>query len=916
MIKAYMKNNCLRFKCMRFLFLVVALQSLLGASAQDNYGMYFPGGNGANSNVDISGLNLTTLPFTVEMWIKPEGTQVPYAGLFYHRGISNAGIYYAADWEGINMLRLDYGGDKVVTPAISTDEWHHVAVVVTSGSKTIYVDGEPLASNSTANSPYDFTGGELFLGFDKAISNRTFKGIMDEVRIWNSERTLQQLDENKYAVLNGDEENLVAYYNFDDQNAQHVTDGSANGLNGSINGPSYTESDLYVTMQYKSSSASQQAGFVNSGSADNVIMSLEVETENLLNPLSLSRLYLSAGKTTTMSDIESVKIYYTGSDSMFGTETLVAETGSSPEAEFMVNTDFELSGGKNYFWITYDISADAVKGDVLDVTCDSLTITGTNEETYVTLNPNPAEVLEVNPDIFIHFEKQPIDVITTNGFTTSNSANFVSFQQNAVMTYKGYQFVVYWNKAKQVCLARKALPDGEWEEIVFTDYKSPHNLGDNHYNISFGICEKDGTFHLAFDHHNDALKYRISRPGLANDGANANWSETSFSVIRDYLVNGQPLTSATFYGAVTYPRFVSEPNGKLLFECRTGISGDGNSHLWEYNGSWSYIGEYLHGRSDGMPTGYTNKCGYINGLHYTPGGTRLHVSMVWRETPNASSNHDVSYAYSDDDGRTWFNAEGTQIATTGSDPLNFTKAGFKVFDIGENRGLINQEAQAVDSEGGIHILQSYMLNSQPDNSSWPASRQPAWLRHIYQDESGEWQSDEITSVVVDRSDIAVDANDNLYVVTHDYRVYYAAAADKWKTWTEMDISEAGSATAEVLIDRELLLNDNILSFVFAHSSLDGRLLIPYYNVGTSTAFDKHTYEPTLSMHCYPNPTHAVFNLEVKGSFTYQVLDINARMIRSGDAVDHEPIGSDLDKGLYFVTIRQKGALNTVMVVKQ
>lgn len=910
-----MKEKCLRNKGIRAFLMFVTLLWLTGASAQVNYGMYFPGGDGANSNVDISGLNLTSLPFTVEMWIKPEGTQVAYAGLFYHRGTSNAGIYYAADWEGANMLRLDFGGDKVVTSVISTDEWHHVAVVVSSGSKTIYVDGDALASNTKANSSYDFSGGELYLGFDKAISNRTFKGMMDEVRIWNSERTLQDLEDNKYVVLNGDEEKLVAYYNFDDQNTDHVTDVTTNGLNGTINGASYAESDLYVTMQYKSSAASQEAGFVNSGSSDNVIMSLEVETENLLNPLSLSKLYLSTGETTTVSSIENVKIYYTGSDAVFGTETLVTETGSTPGSEFMVNTDFELEGGKNYFWIIYDISSEAVKGDVIDVTCDSLTITGAGEAVYVPVNPNPAAVLEVNPDIFIQYEKHPIDVITTNGFTTSNSANFVSFQQNAIMTYKGYQFVTYWNKAKKVCLARKALPDGDWEEIVFTDYISPHNLGDNHYNISFGICEKDGSFHIAFDHHNDALKYRISRPGLANDGPSANWTETSFGVIKDYLVNGQPLTAATFYGAVTYPRFISEPNGKLLFECRTGISGDGNSHLWEYNGSWSYIGEYLHGRSDGMPAAYTNKCGYINGLHYTPGGTRLHVSMVWRETPNASSNHDVSYAYSDDDGRTWFNAEGTKIATSGSDPLNFNKAGFKVYDIGENRGLINQEAQAVDSKGGIHILQSYMLDNQANNSSWPASRQPAWLRHIYQDESGEWQSDEIASIDVDRSDIAVDANDNLYVVTHDYRVYFATAADKWKTWTEMDISEAGSATAEVLIDRELLLADNILSFVFAHSSLDGRLMVPYYKLGTSTAFEKNKSESGLSMRCYPNPTQSCINLDVKGAFTYQVLDIYSRLMMSGEAYDHQLIGLALDQGLYYVTVSQKGASNTRLVIK-
>ncbi|MFB6341815.1 BNR-4 repeat-containing protein [Saccharicrinis sp. FJH62] len=1216
-----MKLKLLRKRLLGVL-IITGLLSAVDSGAQDNYGIYLPGGNGTSSNIDISGLNLTTLPFTVEMWIKPEGTQAAYAGLFYHRGTSNAGLYYAADWEGVNMLRLDYGGDKVVTPAISTDEWHHVAVVVTSGSKTIYVDGVSLASNTTANSPYDFTGGELYLGYDKAIIDRTFKGIMDEVRVWNTERTLQELEDNRTKTLNGDEAGLVAYYNFNDQAAE-ATDLTANHNNGTITGGTYVPSisladddgdgipaykdncpnvsnpdqfdfdndgigdecdddldgdgivndldncvdlpnpdqtdvdgdgigddcdpvvpeglnygltfpgdgnatsnvdmsgldlntlpftiemwfkpngnqvdnagllfnrpgnfglqyasgwqgsgrirfitgadmipgtsevdygtvseaivtpnewhhvafvltdstrllyldgalakstragtadskyapfdfssgnlfmgwdsdvasrtfkgmvdevriwksvrtpeeieanklvvlngdetdlfayysfddrggifnaditdvtandntfsrseatyfslsDLFSQMEFKSSDASQPTTYVNTATQDNVVMCVEVVTQNMFNPLSLGAMYLSTTGTTSLSDIQNVKIYATGNDSTFSADALVAETGSAPGTSVELVADYPLVKGNNFFWITYDISSSASKGDILDVVCDSMLITGDVEKTYIPETTDPEGALEINPDIFIHFVKEPIDVITTNGFVTANGSNFVSFQQDAVTTYKGYQYVAYWNKAKHVCLARKHLPDGNWEEIDFTDYTSNHDLADNHYTISFGICEKDGSIHIAFDHHNDALRYRMSDPGLANNPETADWSATSFGAIQNYLVDGQQLTDATFPGAVTYPRFISEPDGNLLFECRTGWSGDGNSHLWEYNGSWSYVGEYLHGREDGMPAGYTSKCGYINGLHYTPGGTRLHVSMVWRETPTASTNHDVSYAYSDDNGRTWYNAAGTKIATTGTDPLNYNKAGFKVYNIGENRGLINQEAQAVDSKGGIHILQSYMLDSQPDNSAWPGSRQPAWLRHIYQDEFGTWHSDPIAPVMVDRSDIAVDANDNLYVVAPGYMVYFASAADNWQTWTEFDVSESNTATAEGLVDRELLLNQNILSFVFAHKDLDGKLIIPYYKLGTSTSVDNVFTDKNLDVKCYPNPSESTFNLVVKGTFSYQVFDINSRLIEVAVAKDRCIIGSSLDKGLYIVKVIQNNNQSATLIIK-
>lgn len=212
-----------------------------------NYAISMPGGNGTDSNIDISGLNLTTLPFTVEMWIKPNGTQVAYAGLFYHRGTTNSGLYYAAGWQGTNLIRMDFG-DNIVSGLVAPDQWHHVAVVVTADAKTIYVDGAVSASGTTANSDYDFTNGELYIGYDKAIIDRTFNGLIDEVRVWSDERTAQELDENRYEILTGNEDNLVAYWNFDIPNPTVAID-IAGELHGPITGGTYVESFPRVNLE-------------------------------------------------------------------------------------------------------------------------------------------------------------------------------------------------------------------------------------------------------------------------------------------------------------------------------------------------------------------------------------------------------------------------------------------------------------------------------------------------------------------------------------------------------------------------------------------------------------------------------------------------------------------------------------------
>ena len=69
----------------------------------------------------------------------------------------------------------------------------------------------------------------------------------------------------------------------------------------------------------------------------------------------------------------------------------------------------------------------------------------------------------------------------------------------------------YYDAERFVCLARRKPPDGNWKILRFIDYVFKSN--DAHNTISIGICPKDGTIHLAFDHHGHELHYRVSRKG-------------------------------------------------------------------------------------------------------------------------------------------------------------------------------------------------------------------------------------------------------------------------------------------------------------------------------------------------------------------------------------------------------------------
>ena len=787
-----------------------------------NFSMSLPGGDGNNSHINISGVGLNTLPYTIEMWIKPVGNQVDYAGLIFNRP-GNIGMQYTS-WQGTgeNIRIMSPGGDQygVFTPPVEPDTWHHVVAVVTSTSKTIYLDGVPTTESSAFTAP-DFSSGNFYLGWDSDVTGRTFKGLMDEVRVWNVEKSAAELEDNRFNTMKGDEPGLVAYWNFDDRGTT-ATDLTGNGADGTISGGSYVLSTLFDPMEYLGSVTSQASKPVNINTTDNVAMVLEIETSNQAQALRLYKIELSLAGTSSTADIESVKVYSTGNDSIFSTSDFVSEvTADNISTYTTMVSDHEMVMGKNYFWICFDVSGNAATGNILDVNVDSFTLVG---EEPVNLVPDQVfneGYLTINPGLFINNAKLEADIITPSAATSNGGANFVSFQQNAVMTYNGYQYVSYWNNVTRLCIARKKLPIGEWDEIEFTDYTiSPSRVTDNHYSISMGICENDGTIHISFDHHNDNLNYRYSLSGLANDPDDADWTAASFSGVQDYLRTNSQIVN------VTYPRFVSKPDGDMIFECRIGWSGDGDSYLWEYSaetGTWTFIGEYLNGTDLAEPEN-----AYINGLHYDRNG-RLHVSWVWRGTPDPLTNHDIYYGYSDDDGRTWYNAAGTQVGTVNTQPMTLDMPGLKVWTVNRNRGLINQESQAVDSKGGIHILQSYMLDTEPDNNNfWNSRQELGYLRHVYRDDEGVWHNDVIAPSTGNRSEIAVDANDNVFVVAPSYRVYFASAENNWSEWIEFDISREGTVINEGLIDREALLNEDVLSFVFAHSDNNGKIIVPYY----------------------------------------------------------------------------------------
>ena len=119
----------------------------------------------------------------------------------------------------------------------------------------------------------------------------------------------------------------------------------------------------------------------------------------------------------------------------------------------------------------------------------------------------------------------------------------VSFQQDGVVTYKGWQYATYYrgntsDYSGMVGVARRSLPDGAWETMVLPDYI--FSTRDSHNDVVIGICPGDGSIHLSFDHHGDPLNYRVSIPGVADNPTTTAWTPSLFGPVIDHLLPAEP----------------------------------------------------------------------------------------------------------------------------------------------------------------------------------------------------------------------------------------------------------------------------------------------------------------------------------------------------------------------------------------
>lgn len=192
------------------------------------------------------------------------------------------------------------------------------------------------------------------------------------------------------------------------------------------------------------------------------------------------------------------------------------------------------------------------------------------------------------------------------------------------------------------------------------------------------------------------------------------------------------------------------------------------------------------------------------------------MAWCWRETPDASTNFDLLYIYSDDNGRTWKNNSGNTVAISGNSYITKNTSGLKVWTINKNRGLINQEHMTVDNQGNVHVLLSHMPDSQPDDSNFTNARTKSSYFHYWRDNKGNWQRNSLSlpSIQNFRGKLAASNSGNLYAVLPDLRIASASYETKWTDWKLISNEYSGKFFSDPLIDTNRLKIENKLSIIY------------------------------------------------------------------------------------------------------
>lgn len=273
----------------------------------------------------------------------------------------------------------------------------------------------------------------------------------------------------------------------------------------------------------------------------------------------------------------------------------------------------------------------------------------------------------------------------------------------ALLTRGDQQFVAFYDEQRQMTVGQRKLG-----EKSFKLWRLASQVGWDSHNYIALEADDAGYLHLAGNMHVVPLLYFCTTRPL--DAA-------SFERV--------PHMTGQLEQHVTYPIFFRGPAKEFLFTYRDGSSGNGNQiyNLYDLKTrAWRRLLDQPLMDGEGQRNAYLS-------LPKLGPDRFFHLVWVWRETGDAATNHDPSYARSRDLIH-WENSRGEPLAL----PITL-KTGDIVDPVPEQGGVINGNVH-VGFDAQKRVIVSYHKYDAKGNTQIYNARQEEGQWKIYQ--TSDW----------------------------------------------------------------------------------------------------------------------------------------------------------------------------------
>lgn len=232
--------------------------------------------------------------YTLEAWFKPQSFG-SMKGLISKYQTSGADGYYLRLTSTGDYTGLTFDGMSTANGLLLADQWYHVAAVCDDKTRRLYLNGveQPLTGTPTY---IILNSDDLRIGSD--FSDRYFNGSIDEVRIWKTPRSQQQIRENMHRTIDDYDDNLAAYWQLNQTSGDNAWD-SMRGVNGKAKGMTdgdWTASPI-PTGGGTSSSQSIAAGFTGSVDFADADFAMQVHSKTETESFTMTKINWSPNTT-------------------------------------------------------------------------------------------------------------------------------------------------------------------------------------------------------------------------------------------------------------------------------------------------------------------------------------------------------------------------------------------------------------------------------------------------------------------------------------------------------------------------------------------------------------------------------------------------------------------------------------------